>query len=445
MELNKDFLSSMKGLLSKEEYVKFVESYQTSQKRGLVINNIKIDNDTFINEFEQELTNLEFDKNCYMLNSDEKLGNSVLHKIGAFYLQEPSAMLPALLLPIKDEDIVLDVCASPGGKSFQIARRLNGILVSNEIDFERAKKLQSNIERLGVRNAIITNFDSEGLKKNYPNCFDCVLVDAPCSGEGMFRRDEFARNQWSKNLVDEMASLQFEILTNVDKTLKSGGYLIYSTCTFSLEENEQNVAKLVDLGYEIKRLPNIKGAVNGVKIKGYNTDFAKRVYPHNDLGEGQFVCLLQKCAESEGQSKKFEISLNVHEKKVVEEFLNKNLVLDFDIDKHIVIKDKQVYYCENKNLIRKTNIMNYGVKLGELEKNRFEPHHNLFTAFGNAFKVKIELDKEQTIKFLQGQTLTTDMANGWCALSYKGCCFAGGKIVNGMIKNHYPKGLRLKI
>ena len=443
MKLNNDFLTSMKEVLSKNEYDLFIKSLTEKPKRAIVVNNLKIDKSSFLHNFNYELENLELDQNCFKLNTDEKLGNSLLHKAGAFYLQEPSAMVPALLLPLKSGDRVLDVCASPGGKSFQIARRLDGVLVSNEIDFDRAKKLQSNLERLGVCNSIITNFDSKGLSESYPNCFDCLIVDAPCSGEGMFRRDEFAVNQWTLNLVENLSKLQLEILANVDNCLKEGGYLVYSTCTFSIEENEKIVAQLVDMGYVIQALPVINGAVDGVKLKGYTTNLAKRIYPHNDLGEGQFVCLLQKQKCCEGRVKSFELKVNLKEKKIVEEFFTENLIKPFDFNKEIVIKDSQVYFCADKNLIRKSNIINYGVKLGQIEKSRFEPHNNFFSAFGQLFNRKIELTEAEALKVMRGETIYSSCDNGWCALSFKGCFFAGGKAVNGLVKNHYPKGLRL--
>ena len=443
MELSNDFLISMKEVLDEKEYDLFIESLSQKPSRGLVINNLKVDKSIFLQAFEQKLKSLPFDEYCFKLETEEKLGNSLLHKAGAFYLQEPSAMLPALSLPLKAGDLVLDVCASPGGKSFQIAKRLDGVIVSNEIDFERAKKLQSNLERLGVKNSIITNFTSEDLAKNYPNSFDCLIVDAPCSGEGMFRRDEVARRQWSKSLVEAINKIQFEILNNVDSCLKEGGYLVYSTCTFSLEENEKVVAHLVDLGYKIQTLPQIAGAVDGVKIAGYDTQMAKRIYPHNKLGEGQFVCLLKKLKNCTGQVKGYQIKPNVNEQKLVEEFFSVNLDIAFDFKKEIVIKDKIVYFCPDKNLIRKINIINYGVKLGSIEKNRFEPHHNFFTAFGKNFKRKLNLSEVDTLKIMQGQTINSSCPNGWVALAYKGCYFAGGKAVNGIVKNHYPKGLRL--
>lgn len=444
-KLKEDFLKRMKELLN-GEYEQFVESFSLPIKRGLVINNLKVDKNIFLRECGYNLKPLIFDENCFEMLGNEKVGSDIFHHCGAFYMQEPSAMLPGLVLPVKKGDVVLDVCAAPGGKTFQIAKRLDGTLFSNEIDFSRAKVLSSNIERLGLKNVLVGNFDSKELSKFFPNKFDAVIVDAPCSGEGMFKREDKAVEQWSNDYVKVCANRQLEILTNVDKTLKENGYLLYSTCTFSIEENEEIVSKLVDLGYTIIDVGEIPNSSNGIKVEGYETEKCKRFYPHKNGGEGQFLCLLKK-VNSEIPSYKKEKpiqKLTSNEFKIIESFLKQNL-LDCENFKlpNLIKKNDAVFYCPNIQIaFDHPKILSYGVKLGVLTNNRFEPSHNLFTAFGEYFKLKIELDKDNAQKYLSGQTIETDLTNGWCVLNFNNCSLGGGKIVNGVIKNHYPKGLR---
>lgn len=447
MITKQDFLNEMKQLLSPSEFDDFFHAIAQSDKKGLAINLDKMDEADFLANFDYSLNKLPYGNACYLLNTDAKTGGEILHKAGAFYLQEPSAMIPGILLPLKDGDVVLDACASPGGKTFQIARRLNGTLLSNEIDYSRAKVLLSNVERLGLKNVIVANFSTEELAKHYPNKFDCVLIDAPCSGEGMFRKEEYAITQWSKDYVSQCAKMQEEIIRNIDKTLKKGGLLVYSTCTFSLEENEKNVAKIVDMGYEIVDAGNIQGESNGISIADYNTQLCKRFYFHKAYGEGQFVALLKKIKPTDviHKNERAVEKIGNSYKKLVMDFLHQHTTdkLVSTVENNLYIKNDAVYFCPNASLlIRGNQILSYGVKLGNVIKNRFEPCHNLFTAFGKDFKTKIELNKSEIDKYLKGETLNTDVDNCWCVVQFKGVVLGGGKIVGGIIKNHYPKGLR---
>ena len=448
MEIKKEFFNNMKSILNNEDFEKFCESFNDLAKRGLVVNNLKIDIQNFIKNLEMPLVSLPYGEDCFILNSDEKVGDKILHHAGAFYMQEPSAMVAGKILPLKEGDIVLDICASPGGKTFQIAKRLeNGIVFANEINFERAKVLQSNIERLGLNNVVVTNFSSKELTDFYINRFDAVLVDAPCSGEGMMRKEKKAVNQWTGSLTDDCVKMQREIIDNVDKLLKENGYIVYSTCTYSPKENEQMIKYIVDKGYEIQNIGGIEGSTPGLSIKGYNTHLAKRFYPHSSFGEGQFVCLLQKKKEAE-QTIRFKplTMLRTSEIKLVNEFISAYTTAEFAklISNNLIVRDNVIYYCPNVKMVcADKKVVNYGVRMGEIVKNRFEPNHNLFTSFGRYFKTIIELDEKNCFHYLKGNTLNVSQPNGWCVVSYLGCCVGGGKIVNGVLKNHYPKGLRL--
>lgn len=447
MEIKQDFFDKMKNILSPKEFGDFCSALNKPFKKGLAINFQKIGEKDFLDNFNHDISPLPYGNGCYVVDTDDKLGNEILHRAGAYYLQEPSAMIPGIVLPVKDGDLVLDACASPGGKTFQIAKRLNGTIVSNEIDFSRAKTLLSNVERLGLDNVIVTNFTTDDLARLYANKFDCVLIDAPCSGEGMFRKEEFAISQWSKEYVGQCVKMQNEIIHNIDKTLKTGGFLVYSTCTFSVEENEMNVAKIVDLGYEIVDIGRIAGESNGINLDGYSTELCKRFYFHKSFGEGQFVAVLRKLAPNSTSHKRERMVEGIGNsyKKLVTEFVTQftNGQLLSKLQNNLYMKNDAVYYCSNASLIVRVNgVLSYGVKLGNIVKNRFEPCHNFFTAFGNYFNEKIKLSKKDAEKYLKGETLPTNCNNGWCVLTYLGVVLGGGKIVNGIVKNHYPKGLR---
>lgn len=448
-KLPEEFLNRMKKILNSDEYNKYLLSLNEPIKRGLVFNSVKMDRQTFLDNVDLNLKELPFNSDCFLLTDEQKVGGNAFHIGGAFYMQEPSAMLAGLLLPIKSGDVVLDACASPGGKTFQLSKRIKqGSLVANEIDFSRAKILESNLERLGV-NAIITNCSSEELSEIYKNTFDAILVDSPCSGEGMFRKEEQAITRWSEEYVNVCAKRSFEILTNIDKTLKAGGYLMYSTCTFSLEENEYVVKKLVDIGYEIIELPKIEGAVDGVKIEGYHTEYGKRFYPHLQLGEGQFICLLKKLSENpfSYKPKKLKDKLTATEEKLVFDFHKKNMINgEFEkIKEQLIKRNDCVFVCPNINLMQDNKkIFGLGRFIGEIRKNRFEPQHNIFINYSASFINKLELNKTELDEYLKGNTLQVELSNGYCAVYYCGCPIGGGKVVDGILKNHYPKGLRTK-
>jgi len=447
--IEKDFYVKIKKILPQNEYDEFCASLSNPPKRGLVFNNLIMDKQEFLNNFACNLEKLDYDENCFIINDDNKMGGNAFHHAGAIYMQEPSAMIAGIYLPLSKGDVVLDACASPGGKTFQIAKRLDGVLVSNEYEFERAKVLNANIERLGLNNVMTTNFTAEELAKCYPNKFDCVLVDAPCSGEGMFRKEDKAISQWSDEYVKVCANRQKEILTHYDKTLKQGGYLMYSTCTYSVEENEEVVAFLVDKGYKIVNIGTISGESEGLKLKGYETNLSKRFYPHKSKGEGQFVCLLQKVVgnnESPVYVRTGRFKVGATEIRLITQFFKENLDNKAweMIEQNLVVKGENIYYVRDKSLIvDDKKIINYGVRLGSVVKNRFEPHHNLFKSFSNRFLRKVNLNETETYEYLKGNTVDVDDDNGWCVVMYHNAPLGGGKIVNGMLKNHYPKGLRL--
>jgi NOL1/NOP2/sun family putative RNA methylase len=280
-KLPQQFLDEMKNIL-KDEYDDFIKSYEEPKTTGLRVKTLKMTKEKLVNLGLFKLNQIPWsNEGFYYDETIDRPGKNPLHEAGAYYLQEPSAMSVVPKAEIKENDKVLDMCAAPGGKSTYILSKLNdtGLLVSNEINPIRIKALGENLERFGARNCIITNTDSSNLKKVFAGYFDKVIIDAPCSGQGMFRKDEVAISDWSYAKVLECQSIQREIIRDGYEMLNNGGILVYSTCTFAKEENE------VVINEFIEEYPNAK------LIE------MERLWPHKVKGEGHFVAKIQKLEE----------------------------------------------------------------------------------------------------------------------------------------------------
>ena len=442
MDLPIQFLNRMKKLLP--DYEDFLASYNQPSVKSFFINTTKISEQEFLDKCDWDISKYA---NGYILNDDIKVGKTPEHHAGLLYMQELSAMMPTTFLPLKDDDWVLDLCSAPGGKSIQVANRIpNGLLISNEIVKSRATILKSNIERMGLSNVIVTNNEPKHFENCFGGIFDAVIVDAPCSGEGMFRKDEDAILNWSQENVEACAIRQLAILETANKLLKAGGYLLYSTCTFSLEEDEQVVADFcANHNYEIVPL-GFEGATNGVKLGNIDTQNCLRFYPHRFRGEGQFVALLKKQESStsciKGRVYFKQLSKFPTEYKIFKTFCEQNLQDYSDILDNVIYNNNIIYYIANKQMAESgVSLVNCGVVVGEIVKGRFEPNHNFVTCFGNRFNNDLNLTKEDAYKFLKGETLPCE-DNGYVVVKYKGATLGLGKGVNGTLKNHYPKGLR---
>ncbi len=449
--LPKDFLNRMQSLLG-EDFEKFLKSYDEKPSRAFRVNTEKISKEDFekIDIFNTE--KIPFAENGYYFDF-EKIGNHPYHHAGMIYVQEPAAMAPAECVEIEKNWKILDMCASPGGKSTQLRNKLGegGILISNEIVPSRCKTLTGNIERLGLRNTVTTCMDSSRIAKTFPETFDMIMVDAPCSGEGMFRKDDVAIEEWSQGNVKMCAERQAEILENAAKCLKCGGYIVYSTCTFSLEENEMTVDEFLSShpDFEIVRVKSEveKATSDAIKFDGCrckNINFARRFYPHISRGEGQFLALLHNTSNEENVSNKKQPYKADKIDKTVFDFLD-SVLEDYD-KKHVIMYNSNPVYFTPDFEIKKGSAFSCGVTIGEIAKNYIKPHHQFFMAMGKFFKNKIELtpDSEEIKKYLHGEEFETDSPNGWAVVCVCGCTLGGVKIANGKAKNHYPKGLRIK-
>lgn len=451
------FCERMKALLG-DDYPAFLASYERPMQRGLRVNPYKADVETVASALSGlPLRPIPYEKNGFYLDCAEVgTGNHPLHHAGAFYLQEPAAMLPVASAVIEPGDFVLDVCAAPGGKTTQLAAAIGrgGLLVSNEFVPSRAKILLSNIERLGIPNTVVTNTDAAHLRAWYEGCFDCVLVDAPCSGEGMFRKNEDAIHEWSEENIAMCAARSYEILADAAHCLRPGGTLIYATCTFAPEENEELIARFLseNPGYAVELLPDAVRSMTtpGIASSDLRLIRSARCYPHVTGGEGQFVCVLKK----DGNAERTAIR-GTFEKMTKQEIAAVDVLfseLFKNDDKPMAVKHRGQYYAVPPQLSVSGQCFSLGVRIGEQKGSRIAPHHQLFSAYGNTMMRRWDFpaDDERILHYLHGETIEItdkdcigDATDGFGCVTVCGCPLGGAKRVGNTLKNHYPKGLRI--
>lgn len=446
------FVSRMKKLLG-DEYESFENALcHGSAVRGLRVNGIKAKEP--IDEL--RITPLPHIADGYILNSSEPVGTHPLHHSGTIYMQDPGAMSALAALDIQPDFQIIDLCAAPGGKSTQAAAALGegGFILSNEFVRSRAKLMVGNFERLGLKNAMICSLDTAEFKKFFGAHFDLCILDAPCSGEGMFRKSEDALTMWSEENVNASAKRQRMIIENAAPLVRSGGYLLYSTCTYSLEENEMIIDEFLSSHEEFSLVP-VKDELravtaDGICFAGAKSDklsLCRRFYPHISAGEGQFVALLKKTGIQDRKStilyKNSLSKLSAEEAKIVGEFLSDTLIPgDYKPMRH---GDKIVMATADTPPLP-YGVMSWGVLLGEIKGRSFVPSHHFYSAFGSRFKRQLELsDKPEPLSaYLRGEQISApkDFGVGFCVMTYRGAALGGGKCIGGVINNHYPKGLR---
>ena len=462
--LPEGFEEKIKNLIQ-GQWEQFRYCYENNRYQSLRLNPLKLDK----SDYEHILTTVgasgemvPWEENGRYYDEKSHPGKHPYHEMGLYYIQEPSAMSAASLLSVEPGMRVLDLCAAPGGKSTQLASYLGqqGLLVSNEINNSRCRILSSNIERLGVRNAVVTNEDSFKLAEKFQSFFHAILVDAPCSGEGMFRKNPEAVNEWSPNQVLVCAKRQSEILENAAQMLMPGGSLVYSTCTFSREENEDVIIQFLsahsDFILEEKDAPWFETSL-------LNEAGAYRLWPHKLKGEGHFVAVLRKAGSinlSEEDSlvsrkKKSKTFLTKEKLKYFQEFLEQTMsdeVANWIEPERLVEFGEQLYLlpkgCPDLSGI---HVVRAGLHLGEFKKNRFEPSHALaITLSIDDVKNYIDLtiEDDRAYSYFMGESIFVNNEDklqgkkGWCLVCIDGYSAGWGKIAGGTIKNHYPKGLR---
>ena len=437
--MSNDFFENLKSFMG-EDFDELKSSFNAAPFRGIYINTLKGDMDKIISLLPYELRQTPFALRGYYIDNDiEQLGNNPLHHAGAFYAQEPSAMSAAAAINPQKGEKILDLCASPGGKSVNIAAMLDntGFLWSNEYVKSRSKILLSNLERMGVRNGVVSNMSSEAIAELLPEFFDKVLVDAPCSGEGMFRREKASLEAWNIGNVGMCAQRQLLILCNAAKNVKHGGRLIYSTCTFNKTENEDVINAFLQANPDFS-LINIG---NEFGRPGYGVPEARRVFPM-DGGEGHFVAVLER--ETGANYNKIKPFRAAPAPKEFYSFWQDNFDCEI-FGNPCSIGDKVYLVPDDMPEAKGANILRAGVLAGRMKGKMFFPEHNLYTSIKyEDCKVKINLPygSEELLKYLHGEEIDCPGQKGFCAVALEGIMLGFGKVSGGKLKNHYPKGLR---
>lgn len=507
-ELPQEFLARMRTMLG-AEYDAFLRIYEEPRRFGLRVNTLKISVEEFVRLVPFHLTPVPWISNGFYYEREDDPARHPFYYAGLYYLQEPSAMTPASALPVQPGEHVLDLCAAPGGKATALAAKLRGegLLVANDISASRARALLKNLEVFGVKNSFVTNTAPARLAEQFSEAFDKILVDAPCSGEGMFRKDAVSAKAWSPEKVAACAKTQREITARAAAMLRPGGLMLYSTCTFSVEENEGTVTyllarfpelELVDLpryeGFEPGR-PELLGrsaircadfesgkaepleclerqcedypGITGLSEEEYESlRKCVRIFPHKMGGEGHFLALLHKKMPGRvscgmAVQKPGRVSCGSPARKpgrpshddeqVLREFMQ-DVTMDWRMDQ-VEVRAGQVYFIpEPPQISGGIPFLRNGLYLGELKKGRFEPSQSFAMALrAGEYRNTVSLgqNEDRVRRYLCGETIELadgelqTTANGWRLVCVDGYPLGWGKLVNGTLKNKYHPGWRM--
>ena len=460
--LPKAFLCRMKEMLG-SEYEAFLESYTKPRTFGLRLNTAKISAAEFEKIVPFPVAPIPWVKNAYFYPADVRPSRCPLYQAGLYYLQEPSAMTPASCLPAEPGDVVLDLCAAPGGKATALGAALKGegLLVANDISASRARALLRNLELFGVTNSLIVNETPARLLERFPAYFGKILLDAPCSGEGMFRKEEALAKDWTPEKSRELSQIQRELILQAADMLRPGGLLLYSTCTFAPTEDEGVVSWLLEKRPDMKLLeiPQHSGFSPGVPGWGNGMESLKRcvrLFPHKIDGEGHFMALLKK----DGTGDNIRESVKTRTDPATEKWLR--LFFDeiglrtlggkpFDFSRVETKGDKVYYLPPDSADFRGLVFLRNGLYLGDLKKNRFEPSQPFALALHKGDvegTISLPVSDLRLERYLKGETLPiapgeAAHGKGWHLLCVEGWPLGFGKLVNQTLKNKYPAGWRL--
>ncbi|MBO7710253.1 MAG: RsmB/NOP family class I SAM-dependent RNA methyltransferase [Lachnospiraceae bacterium] len=489
-----EYLERMKTLLE-DEYDEFLRSYDLPRYHGLRVNTLKITPEAFAQISPFEMEKIPWIRDGYYIRQEDGAGRHPFYYAGLYYLQEPSAMTPAQILDVQPGDRVLDLCAAPGGKATALGAKLagKGLLMANDISASRCRALLKNVEVFGIPNAVITNEVPARLGERFPGYFDKVLVDAPCSGEGMFRKDEAVARAWYPEKNGECARIQKDIIVRAADMLREGGCLLYSTCTFSPAENEEVIAHLLNARPEMRLIPAAayEGFSAGIETSALSPEDASlcvRIWPHKMNGEGHFLALMRKesgcmgdssgsitgsmgdspggstgnipgSIPGNGRDKKRRLQKNgrtgheQNEPALLEDFCTgMGMTIPGWNRERLYRRNDQLYLAavRDEELAGVTYVRN-GLLLGECKKGRFEPSQALamaLNAMDPRHMIDLKPEDDRLIRYLRGESLNLPAEEaaegGWKLITVCGFALGWGKLTGNILKNRYLAGWRAK-
>ncbi len=443
------FIDEMKEMLG-DEFDDFLASYDEDYYRGIRCNTLKITPSEFEKKVPFVSEKVDWVQNGYYTSEDEQPAKHPYYFAGLYYIQEPSAMMPASQLPVEPGDRVLDLCAAPGGKTTELGAKLKGegVLVSNDISASRAKALVKNVELFGIKNAVVVSESPDKLAERLEGYFDKILVDAPCSGEGMFRKVHSIAKNWEQYGSQYYADIQRTVLPSAVKMLKPGGMMIYSTCTFSKLEDEDSISFILENNPDMELIESHK------------------LFPHKIKGEGHFVALLHKkdtatalAVESsvkdgkeKGTINKYDTKVRSKYKKISDEAFDffESIGFKIDVSRLWVNEDRINILPEDAPDLSRLRVLRTGLFLGEMKKGRFEPSQSLALAlkaeeYPNVLDLK--LDDDRVVRYLKCESIDVEdgeVSDGYCLVAVDGYPLGWGKVDKGRFKNKYLPSWRLQ-
>ena len=451
MDLPLLFEKEMRVLLQ-DKFTDFIDAYDQPRHFGVRLNALKVGDD-FVDQLPFELKKTAWCDQGYYYEEDERPGKDAYYMAGCYYIQEPSAMMVGVAVDANPGDKIIDLCAAPGGKTTHMAAMMDhsGLIVSNDISPSRVKHLNKNVQISGIRNCVVTSEDPTELAKAWPGYFDKVLVDAPCSGEGMFRKDPKLIKSWEENGPDDFVPIQRSILASAHRLLKNGGTLTYSTCTFNMKENEFMIAEFLKAypQYELVELKHILPVADGFSMgKDLYMERTKRLWPHLHEGEGHFVAqFIKKDGDFEKPIRLFKPLISTEAKDAFWSFAKS---IGYEPEKEIIDsmhQHAQKLFCIPKETpeTKGLRVFSSGWFLGTYQKQRFEPSQ----AFASALKPeqvknKIILNHEDmnVTRYLKGETLSIDVENGWYLVCVDDYSLGWGKVVHHKLRNKFEASWR---
>lgn len=439
--LPEQFLQRMQQHLG-DEFPAYLESLERPRAVALRFNPLKTED---FPSLPFVLDPVPWAEHGYYYAPDARPGLHVWHEAGLYYLQEASAMAPVTLLDPQPGETILDLCAAPGGKTTQIAAKMRGegLLVCNEINPKRARILSRNIERMAVSNALVLNHHPADLERHFTGCFDKVLVDAPCSGEGMFRKEEAAVTDWSPETVAMCAERQSQILATAARLLRPGGRLVYSTCTFAPAEDEGAISEFLrahpDFSIEQVSAPALSpGRPDLIDDPAPGIEHTFRLWPHHQHGEGHYAAVLRKSGDEESRL------IPSKPEKTPKEWTDFAESLDIRLPQGKPVSFGASLFWAPSRLpdLKGLKVLRPGLELGQVKKGRFDPAHALALWLKECAIIQnYAPDSPEMSAYLHGEVVPSEK-KGWCLVTAGGHSIGWGKGDGQRLKNHYPKGLR---